>query len=460
MLQTAAVQISMELWGAIICVIFASFILIGEERSTRRGRILITLLLLMFTILVSDSVAWVYRGGAGITAYWAVRISNFLVFALNYAIGYTFMLYLEEILAAKQLHIHRWVRRCIIGVCLLGFLLVTVSQFTGFLYSFDESNTYHRAGGYLVICGVALTMVLLMIGTAGYYVVKKHLFQVVPLLSVFVLVLLATIIQTLFYGISLVNLGMAVGVVVMFFSYEKHRVSVSSERRAKLLENDLRFAQQRVILAQKDAEMAKINAQLMETRTQIMLSQIQPHFIYNALSAISFLCIKDPAKAKESIDNFAVYLRTNLNSLRNDYLVPFEQELQHTRAYLAIEKTRFGDDLEIRYEIGCTDFMLPSLSLQPLAENAVRHGICGREDGGTLTIRTEKTDGKTIITVIDNGVGFDSGTRPQDGRAHIGVDNVTQRVRALCGGDVLIDSAPGFGTKVTILLPDRAEDRN
>lgn len=455
MLQNATVQISMELWGAIICVIFASFIVIGETRNTRWGKIMILLLLLMFSILVSDSVAWFYRGIEGTVAYWAVRISNYLVFALNYAIGYVFMLDLEVLLAAKQECLHPWVRRSMVIICLTGFLMVTVSQFTGFLYTIDAHNVYHRAGGYLIICAVALAMVLLMIGATSYYIWKKDLRRAVSLLVVFVLCLLATIIQTLFYGVSLVNLAMAVGVVVMFFSFERYRVSISSERREKLLENDLRLVQQQAMLAQKDAEMAKINAQLVEERTQIMLSQIQPHFIYNALSAISFLCIKDPAKAKETIDNFAIYLRTNLNSLKAEHLVSFEQELQHVQAYLSIEKTRFGDDLEIQYDIGPVDFILPSLSLQPLAENAVRHGICGREEGGTLTIRTERKGGKIIVTVLDDGIGFDASKKPQDGKVHVGMENVTARVRILCGGDVVIDSAPGFGTTATILLPDQ-----
>lgn len=455
MLQNATLNISMELWGAIICLIFASFILIGEDRSTRRSRILITLIMLMFAILVSDSLAWAYRGGTGTVAYWGVRISNYLVFSLNYAIGYFFLRYLEELLTEKQVRINPRVRWSIVGVCLLGFLLVTVSQFTGFLYTIDEANIYHRAGGYLVICAVALTMVLMMIGTTSYYSHKTRMQQAIPLLTVFVLVLLATLIQTLLYGISLVNIGMAVGVVIMFFGYEKERVSIRSVLQSQLLENTLQLAQQETALARKDAEMTAVHAQLVEERTQIMLSQIQPHFLYNALSAISILCVQDPVKAKDTIDNFALYLRMNLNSLRNDHLVPFEQELQHTKAYLAIEQTRFGEDLTIEYDIGCGDFVLPCLSIQPLAENAVRHGICGSEDGGTVSIRTERKEGKIFITVSDNGVGFDTKEKPKDGRVHVGVENVTQRIRTLCGGDLLIDSAPGFGTTATIILPDQ-----
>ena len=264
--------------------------------------------------------------------------------------------------------------------------------------------------------------------------------------------------QTLWYGASLVNLAMTVGVIIMFFAYEKERVLCSAEQETLLLEKNLQLVQQGAELARKDAQMAKINAQLTEKRTQIMLSQIQPHFLYNTLSAISFLCIKDPMKARDVTDNFADYLRTNLDSLRNDHLVSFTQELEHTRVYLTIEQVRFGEDLSIEYDIQYSDFLLPSLSVQPLVENAVRHGICGKEEGGKVTIRSRKSDGKILITVSDDGVGFDTSVTPCDGLLHIGLENVTQRLKTLCDGELIVDSAPGYGTVVTIVLPEKQDE--
>lgn len=449
----ASVQISMELWGAIFCIIFAAFIFIGEDQKTRRGNLLTLFLFLICLILLSDSFAWAYRGGEGTVAYYAVRISNFLVFSLNYAIGYTALKYLEELLHMSGRKLNPVMKYLITGICVLGFSIVTISQFTGFLYTFDEHNLYHRADGYLVISIVAGLMVLMMIAVTCTH--SRGIWrQTVPLLLVFLLALVATVIQLLFYGISLVNIGMVAGVLVMFFAYEKDRIAVSSERKAQLLEKSLQLSQHETALAQKDAEMATINMQLVEQRTQIMLSQIKPHFLYNALSAISSLCLRNPMKAKETIDNFALYLRANLNSLNHDHMIPFEQELQHTKAYLAIEQTRFGEDLTLEYDIQCEDFMLPSLSVQPIAENAVRHGICGNEDGGTVRIRTERKDGNVVITVSDTGVGFDPSVKPNDGRKHIGVESVMQRIRTLCGGDMTLTSAPGQGTTVVITIPE------
>ena len=457
MLRGTLIQISIELGGAVICLIFASFIFFLDKKASRRGYLLLGLLMEIFLILLSDAFAWAYRGKMGLMAYWAVRISNYLVFVLNYFIGYTVLLYLEALLQKQEAILIPGIKRAVGVVCVMGIFVVTISQFTGYLYTFNAQNQYIRADGYLTICIIAgIMQILIAVSVLSCRKVLSPV-QHKPLLLIIVLTFLAYVVQTFCYGVSLVNLSMAVGVVIMFFAYEKERVLANTEKETLLLEKNLQLVQQGAELARKDAQMAKINVQLTEKRTQIMLSQIQPHFLYNTLSAISFLCIKDPMKAKQVTDNFADYLRTNLSSLQNDHLVPFTQELEHTRVYLAIEQVRFGEDLSVAYDIQYSDFLLPSLSVQPLVENAVRHGICRKEDGGKVTIRSRKADGKILITVADDGVGFDTSAKPQDGRLHVGLENVQQRLALLSGAEMIVDSAPGYGTVVTITLPEKQE---
>lgn len=457
MLRATVVQISMELWGAIICLMFASFIFFLDRKASRRGYLLLGLMVEIGLVLLSDTLAWIYRGKAGDVAYWMVRISNYLVFVLNYFIGYTMLLYLEALLREREAVLLPGLKCAARVVCLLGFFVVTVSQFTGYLYTFNARNEYVRGGGYLTICIIAGIVQLLVAASvlSSRRVLGKV--QYVPLLMVLVLTFLAYVIQTLCYGVSLVNLSMAVGVVVMFFGYENERGLSGVEREKLLLEKNLQLVQQGAQLAKKDAQMAKINVQLAEKRTQLMLSQIQPHFLYNTLAAISFLCIKDPGKAKELTDNFADYLRTNLHSLQNDHLVPFAQELEHTRVYLAIEQVRFGEDLSIAYDIQYSNFLIPPLTVQPVVENAVRHGICGKEEGGKVTICSRKDGERILITVTDDGVGFHTGVMPQDGKLHLGLENVKQRLEVLCGGALAVDSTPGYGTVVTITVPEKQE---
>ena len=192
-------------------------------------------------------------------------------------------------------------------------------------------------------------------------------------------------------------------------------------------------------------------------RIQIMLSQIQPHFLYNTLSAIQYLCEYDPKAAGETTAKFSRYLQGNMSALKDEGEVPFTQELAHTKIYLDIEKIRFEDALSVVYDIGCTDFKLPTLILQPVVENAVRHGVRGKKGGGTVTLTTREKPDCCEITVSDDGPGFDPNA-PQladDGREHIGIANVKNRLELVSGGSLRIQSEPGKGTLVTIEIPKK-----
>ena len=204
-------------------------------------------------------------------------------------------------------------------------------------------------------------------------------------------------------------------------------------------------------------QITELENELLQSQISIMISQIQPHFIYNSLNAIKGLCHIDPELASETIDEFSEYLRGNLESLIINKPVTFDRELRHVKLYLSLEKKRFGDKLNVAYEILADNFLIPALALQPVVENAVRHGVTKREEGGTVTIRTEETDTDVIITVVDDGVGFKSLGPEKDERNHIGISNVKKRLSAMCGGDLRIDSKPGKGTNVVITIPKRGK---
>ncbi len=189
-------------------------------------------------------------------------------------------------------------------------------------------------------------------------------------------------------------------------------------------------------------------------KTQIMLSQMQPHFIYNMLTTISGLCeMQNALEARDVVNRFADYLRTNMDSLGKNKMIPFEKELEHVKTYLWLEKIRFEDAINIRYEIETTDFYLPSLTVQPMVENAVKHGILPKENGGTVTVRTYETDENYVIRVEDDGVGFDENIPIKDGRSHVGIENVRERLEAICRGKFEVNSEVGKGTEITIFVP-------
>ena len=192
-----------------------------------------------------------------------------------------------------------------------------------------------------------------------------------------------------------------------------------------------------------------------EQRIQIMMSQIQPHFLFNTLSTIQALCRIDPEKASETTEKFGTYLRMNIDSISQTSLIPFRKELEHTRIYADIEMMRFPY-IHISYDIKEDDFELPALSIQPMVENAIRHGVRGRYNG-SVKIMTRGEENEIVISVIDNGKGFDPEGTEEAGGMHIGIRNVRERIEVLCGGTLEIESEPGKGSTVTIRLPRRKE---
>ena len=207
------------------------------------------------------------------------------------------------------------------------------------------------------------------------------------------------------------------------------------------------------IQVEQSRKFSQEELELEKSRTAIILSQIHPHFLYNSLSVIKGLCQTDPGKAELAVDHFSGFLRGNLDSLTAGSPIPFSQELSHTRHYLELEQMRFGSRLNVIYDAPVTDFLIPPLTLQPIVENAVRHGIVKREEGGTLTISTAGTSEACTVTVTDDGIGFDPLKPMQDGKKHIGIQNVQKRLQTQCHAILTIRSAPGCGTVAVITLP-------
>ena len=211
---------------------------------------------------------------------------------------------------------------------------------------------------------------------------------------------------------------------------------------------------QAILEAQRiEAEKQAMELKLQESQISIMLSQIQPHFLYNTLNSIYQLCETNPMRARSMVNLFSEYLRNNLSSLEEPGLISFETELAHINTYLEIEKVRFEDTLEIEYDIKCVDFSLPVLTVQPIVENAVKHGTSKKRGGGKVIISTCEEKEYFIIEVSDTGCGFDPEKPKDDGKRHVGIENVRQRLFNMCQGTLTIESTVGEGTLATIRIP-------
>lgn len=196
----------------------------------------------------------------------------------------------------------------------------------------------------------------------------------------------------------------------------------------------------------------QLESELAQSRISIALSQIQPHFLYNSLTAIKQLCAIDPIRAEKAVGDFASFLRGNLDSLSSSAPIPFEKELNHIKNYLSLEQLRFGRRLKIIYDIQADGFLLPSLTVQPLVENSVRYGVTKKINGGTVTISTREIENAFIVTISDDGIGFDPYKKHDDGRTHIGIENVRNRLNSQGGSQLSITSIPKEGTTAVITI--------
>lgn len=197
--------------------------------------------------------------------------------------------------------------------------------------------------------------------------------------------------------------------------------------------------------------MKEMELQLSETKFAVLVNQIQPHFMYNTLNSIYYLCEQDPSAAQQAILDFSGYMRANLQAQKNGATIPFSQELEHIKHYLALEKMRFQKLLTFTYEIGTEAFQVPPLAIQILVENAVKHGLGEKPEGGHILIRTEETAECILVTVSDDGVGF-----PQKDISAVfgvGLTNASERLRQFSDASLEINSVVGKGTTAVVTIP-------
>ena len=185
-------------------------------------------------------------------------------------------------------------------------------------------------------------------------------------------------------------------------------------------------------------------------RAGIMVLQMRPHFICNTMMSIYYLCDQNPQKAKQVTLDFTTYLRKNFTAIASEDTVPFSEELEHTRAYLAVEQAQFEDSLFVSFDTPHTLFRVPPLTLQPLVENAVKHGMRASSEPIHISVVTRQTEAGSEIVVEDDGPGF---APADDSEPHIGLNNIRQRLALMCDGRLTIAPREGGGTSVKVTIP-------
>ena len=340
------------------------------------------------------------------------------------------LLYLRSLLRKKTFKI-------IASSLITAFFALTVTDVV--LHMANVADMMVTLGTrYLAIIACTAVMAALLIieirGKKGFELFY-YLISWIPLGASIVFDILNIYLQ--FSGISYLKFGLAITII-----YQMVRFGMDFRRQYK-----------------EAIHYQQVQRELYEAKVNVMVSQIQPHFMYNALSSIAILCKLNPDTAYNATVTFSDYLRGNMDSLKQTAPVPFEKELDHLKKYLYIEKLRFDSKLNIEYDIQDTDFEIPLLSIQPLVENAVKHGVGMKKKGGTVKIITRETETTHEVIIEDDGVGFDVNEKKNDGLSHVGMENTKKRLHDMCGGEVIITSEPGKGTVARVIIPKKEESK-
>ncbi len=234
---------------------------------------------------------------------------------------------------------------------------------------------------------------------------------------------IAMIIHALTFAVLVVNIAVCIGAFTMYIL---------------------------ILTEQIDRYMKQQNA-IADQKAKIMVLQMRPHFIYNTLTSIYYLCEQDSHKAQQVLLDLTSYLRKNFNAMVTSDTILFSEELEHIRAYLAVEAAQYEDSLMVEYDIPHTHFRLPPLTLQPLVENAIKHGMDPENEPLHIVIRTRENDEGSLILVEDNGPGFDPEGVFDSANA---LSNIKQRLEMMCHGTITIASNRGEGTKVVVFIPN------
>ena len=408
---------------AIVCAVFCG-ITITRRKREKVDKIVVFSLFLFISVF--GAVVRFYSVESAQDRSFVLALQSVVIAAKAWIIAVLIMC-IREASGAKD-KAGRIASICALATAGVISVLLFVNCFTPYLFAVEEGGEVVIGKGFFAFA--ALYVVLWLVNRK-----KMYKYSVLATLVLFAFFALGTALDILFPQVTFFSILGILAIVI--------EVAVECAKRGERL-------------AREKEEGEKLRNDVMRAKAQILQSQVSPHFIYNALTAIQALP-DNPVATKKAIGDFAKYLRQTLTTNSENELIPFEKELENLQAYFRLEKIRFGNNLNTVYDVEEKDFEVPAMSVQILAENAVKHGVSVKREGGTVSISTKRRDGAIVITVKDDGVGFDP-VKTLDS-THVGINNVKNRIRSLLNGTVLIESEIGRGTTVTVTLPESEKSK-
>ncbi len=428
--MASQIEMMIEIVGVFLSINAIVILMVKNHTNKKSVYILICAIAINIMILLSYMGDTIFRGGSHNLARVMMLVCNFSVYLFQNLLVIVMAYYTQCTIDYHRQNASRKWLYLVLFFESLGILGLLTTPFNGIYYYIDSNNNYHR-GPYFWF-SILMAVLCVCIELFAVYLNRKYLEkkEIYTQISYFIFPCTGLILQTYFFGISFLPIGITCSVLLITATFE-YRELIRQRERDKIL---------------------------VQSRAYLLQSQIRPHFLFNSLSVIRSLIEEKPELACDAIGHFSKYLRKNLDLQVSERPISIWEEIDFTKNYLYMEKLRFGDKLNLEYDFQDNiHFQVPFLSVQPIVENAIRHGVRKKIEPGTVKIRIFEEKEHYVIQVIDDGVGFDVTKVPGEPKPEesngVGVVNVEERIRLLCRGSLNVVSTIGEGTTVSIYIP-------
>lgn len=429
---------ALEIWGAVFCLVAAFSTDRGKKVEQRENVQLGNMLLLNAVILACDIFAVTYNGEPGAISLTILRLSNFILYFTLYLLEIYFIAFLRAIVTNNGGRFNPIFIYIAYFIMCFSILALIFDQFKHVIYYFDENNVYHRGDVYYLALVPVFSCFALIVAVVIYHRSFFSRLQKVSLMVYLSFPVGSAIIMVITGQVSsVINIAISIALVMMYMFYE--------------IEKNQRMLKQ----AEEIMEKERINNEFKNT---MLWTQIQPHFIYNNLNVIQFLCKQNPEEAAKAVSHLSSFLRSYIDAYDLDVCIPITEEMEIINHYVYMQKLRYEDRLQVDINVEATGFSVPPLSVESLVENSVRHGVARKLEGGKVSIHVYENNDEFLVEVADNGIGFDSEELKSDGKNHVGLKNTDSRLKFMIKGSLEVISQPGQGCRAIVHVPKRKKN--
>ena len=393
-------NISFDVFGMIICTIIHLTMFL-DRRNEISMPYFMCILLLEVMLLFWDIIGWLIDGKPSM--YLLNNALNYYLYGSVLLIIAAYWLYLREMYREHPREMKAMTKITWITLA-AGMALIVCNVFTGVLFTIDpDTSVYTRSDTFYLSSAAPVVMILVSITAIVKFEADPR--RKIVLLTYILIPLAAMFVQLFTYGSSLQYFAMMFSVVLMY-------VNIHLGRSTELINNEIKMSRQ---------------------RAAVMVSQIQPHFLYNALTAI--MNIKgNPPETREAIADFGHYLRKNLDSISQNHPIPIERELDHVETYLTLRQLKYGDRIHVRMELDDQGFFIPPYTVKIILESAIEYNVVHGVRALDIMIRTDSTDRDHVLIISDlspsqESLEFVTGSNDD-------IEILRARVKNMVGGDI------------------------